>query len=127
MARTALGPKRHPTRNGDPVSNGMPTTATSTPSRTFVWGSRMNVVIPQKRGLVRESWGRNVGIRASLDAAGGGALDEELEERLGGQADGRLGRVVVHEAQAPGAGSVSRPSTSTRWRNSAVRGWVGAR
>ena len=29
IARTALGPKRQPTRNGDPVSNGIPSTATS--------------------------------------------------------------------------------------------------
>src|SRR6266511_3230217 len=84
MARTALGPNRHPTRNGEAVSNGIPRTATSTPSSVFVWGSRMKVVIPQKRGVVSESWGRKVGIRTSAPAAAGGALHEELEEGLGG-------------------------------------------
>src|SRR5581483_4009514 len=96
IARTAAGPKRHPTRNGEPVSKGMPTTATSTPSSAVVCGRRMKVVMPQNRGLLRESWGRNVGMSGVTSLRGPGrALDQELEQRLGGQPDGELGGVVV--------------------------------
>src|SRR5262245_12337449 len=66
MARTALGPNRHPTRNGEPVSKGIPTTATSTPSSVLVCGSRMKVVIPQNRGVASESSGLNVSMAASV-------------------------------------------------------------
>src|SRR5262245_22163203 len=95
MARIALGPKRHPTRNGEPVSNGIPSTATSTPSSWRVCGSRMKVVMPTKRGVRSESSGRKVGMSSSAPAGGGVPLDEELEQGLSGEPDRRLGGVVV--------------------------------
>ena len=48
--RIPSGPKRAPVRKVVAVSNGIPTTAASTPASSTTWGSRMNVLMPEKRG-----------------------------------------------------------------------------
>ena len=54
-ARTSRGPSRAPDRYDVPLSNGMPTIATSTPAGSGRCGSRMNVAGCAKRGLFEES------------------------------------------------------------------------
>jgi len=55
--RIASGPKRAPERKLVAVSNGSPSTAASTPSRSVTYGSRMKVRMPEKRGLRKASAG----------------------------------------------------------------------
>src|SRR3712207_2073933 len=54
----ASGPKRAPDLKETASSVGTPTTATSTPSVSATWGSRMKVRGPVKRGVSEESAGR---------------------------------------------------------------------
>ena len=56
-SRTARGPKRAPTRKVAPVSNGRPTTATSTPAGSAQNGRRRKVAMPANRGETRASGG----------------------------------------------------------------------
>ena len=51
------GPKRAPALKVAPVSKGAPTMATSAFSRSCVFGRRMNVRTPEKRGVSNESAG----------------------------------------------------------------------
>ncbi len=53
----ASGPKRAPERKVAPVSNGAPTTAASAFSRSRLFGRRMKVRTPEKRGVSKESAG----------------------------------------------------------------------
>mgnify|MGYP003694324317 CR=1 FL=1 len=105
IARIALGPKRQPTRNGEPVSNGIPSTATSTPSSCRVCGRRMSVVMPDEaRGSGASPRAGRSAWAASALAGGGVALDEELKQGLSGEADRR---------SRPGRSSVPPPTRSS--------------
>src|SRR5215831_7916701 len=73
-ARISRGPKRAPVRYEVPPSNGTPSSATSKAPSSRLWGRRMKVGIPPKRGETKASGGRNSRITPSpLGAARAGA------------------------------------------------------
>jgi hypothetical protein len=62
----ASGPNLAPTLKDAPVSNGTPTIAMSTPSVVWIFGRRMNVLMPENLGYFRGSIGQYLSIKESL-------------------------------------------------------------
>ena len=79
----ACGPNRAPVRNGDPLSEGKPRTATSRPSALAACGKRMNVATPQKRGRARLSKGRSISVMDASNQAvmGVGRVAQDTVDR----------------------------------------------